>query len=99
MRLEIFGVALEVEGDFTPYKAGGPFEPPTGAEFDVSSVSLQGVDVTELLSNLYTSRGVEALVEIGNECAAQLDRHDAATANAARRRERNYIAPLAGCGC
>lgn len=57
VELNYKGVTLEVEGDYTPYDSGvwrypdGSGQPPSAAEFSITSIMLGYVDVWELLED------------------------------------------------
>ena len=74
--VEIFGVTLAVTGTFYPASAGGRFGPPSGEEFEIDTVTLDDTDVTELLSNLHTSKGDAAIDALAREAAHQFERHN-----------------------
>lgn len=92
--IDLFGVTLDVTGNYTPYSPGSAFEPATQPDFDIASVILNGVDVTELLSNLYTGKGDPALDVLASELAHEGERHQMAR----NPRAMAYVPPFAGCG-
>lgn len=63
--IEFKGVEMDVEGTFTPYDHGDYYTPPSGGIYEIESVKISDVDVTDLV-DCYID-------EIENECLKELE--------------------------
>lgn len=62
------GVELEVEGTYNPYDAGDYWTPPSGGDFEIENVTLEGVDVFLLIEH--------DIDEIERLCLKEIDKYD-----------------------